>query len=462
MENSPAPSSRAQSARSLGRMARLRPTARNLALKALLLLDTGLTVQQALARVLAAPQPGSPKDAGPQDLPPAERNLCSELAYGCLRHEIRIAFVLEQVLSRPRSLPRPMFLVLSLAVYGLLFQEKVPDHACVHQAVESVRTLYGTALSRVANACLRTVQRRRNEFSTYCFYKEKQNPVRADSLFFSLPEWIVRLWNTAYGTDAARRLLQRSLQRPWSALRINAARREARTLHAHFLAQGEPVGPWGVAFAPGSLPSHILQRDLRQWEESGDVSFQAAGSQTILDQLGLNRWQGPIWDACAGFGGKTAALLEWGQNVRLATDASLSRLRALPGQCRRLGLPAPAVALADARRPPLRHWEGNILLDVPCSGLGVLARRPDLRRRSHEAAVELVRLQAAMLARAARLLQPGFCLAYITCTLNPAENEKNIEAALLTDTGLRLEQQWQTDHAHPWLEGMYGAVLRRV
>lgn len=454
-------------------------TARNVALQALLRVDAGQSAQQALSEALdqrrffadcfpAAHFPNADNTTQlltqrqSAEFPSKERHLCSELVYGCLRAEIRIACVLGKVLPRPQALPRPMLRILALAIYSLLFQERVPAHAAVHTAVEQVDSLFGSALARVANAALRSVQRLEESPLRPAFYGKERWASLAN--YYSVPLWLAEIWRVAYGEEAALALMQRSFERPWSALRINPLHMAAADLRAALLTLPKAcaVGAWGVAFMPGALPEWLLERKLSHWQAAGALSLQSAGSQTILEALELLGWREPVWDACAGYGGKSAALMERGVPVSLCTDRAFSRLRALPKLCRRLRLPVPATVLADGTRPPLARWSGHILLDAPCSGLGVLARRPDIRRRGQEHLAELEELQARLLFRLAGLLDSGRELAYITCTLNPAENEKVVERLLREGAGLRLLRQWQTPHTHPWLEGMYGAVLRRV
>lgn len=447
---------------------RLAHTGRHCALWALLLADSGLTAQQALAVALgAAVVPGA--DASGVDVPglaTLERNLCSELVYGYLRTELRIAVVLSRVLPRPQSLPRPLLHVLGLAVYGLLFQDRVPDHAAVFSAVETARALYGQGLARVANGALRSVQRLADAPMHEEFYLSPgMEPGSAEHMgrYYSLPLWIVGHWFRHYGPEAALRLARRSFERPWSALRVNARRTGAAALREALIASGgEPVGQWGVAFAPGAQPPDVSGQSVHALQVRGAVSLQSAGSQLVLEELGLYEWDQPVWDVCAGFGGKTVALLERGIAVPLATDRSRQRLSSLPGQCERLGLACPAVALADAATPPLSTWAGHLLVDAPCSGLGVLARRPDIRRRPPQEAAEHEQVQRAILVRLASLMPSGSQLAYITCTLRPKENEKQIQSLMRESDGLRVLRQWQTPHDHPWLEGMFGALLRKV
>lgn len=455
---------------------RLPHNARNMALCALLLVDAGLSAQQALAAVFSAANAcvtdARSVQASRDDtvflagaLPAVERNLCSELVYGYLRTEIRIAFVLSRVLPRPQSLPTPLQHVLGLSVYGLLFQDRVPDHAAVHSAVETARELYGQGLAKVANGALRSVQRlegapRHQEF--YTAEGAMAGSLQQLALFYSLPVWMIGHWSKYYGAEAVVQLAQRSFDRPWSSLRVNASHADAQQLRAGLLAcGGAAVGQWGCAFAPGAVPNVVAGKSLADLQLCGAVSYQSAGSQLVLEQLGLYGWDQPVWDVCAGFGGKTVALLERGVAVPLATDRSFQRLAGLPGQCSRLALTCPSMALADAANPPIAGWGGHMLVDAPCSGLGVLARRPDIRRRPQQQAVGHELLQRRILDRLVALLRPGCELAYITCTLRVQENEKQIGRVMKDHPDLRLRCQWQTPNDHPWLEGMFGAVIRK-
>ena len=474
------------------RLRQLPPAAPALALRALCLLDSsfsaGCTIQAALQQVLedtARRQEGG--------LAERDRHLAAELAYGTLRMENRLAFVLGKVLRQPLKLPLPLRRLLAVAAYGLLFLDRLPAHAVLHTAVDLARQLYGPGLARVVNGSLRSVQRLGDAVRTPDFYAGPadeetffaEDAAAARKLrglvlpeaelrlarFHAVPRWLVALWQQAYGDEACRALLARSGARPWQALRVNASRPQAATLKQALLAcvpadgpAPQAVGRWGVAFAPGQTPAAVQGEALARLLEQGALSQQAAASQEVMAALGLEDWLGrgwPVWDACAGYGGKSVQLLEQGGDVRLCTDRSFSRLRQVPGHCRRLGLALPHLALADASRPPVVRWQGGIIADVPCSGLGVLARRPDLRRRPQTALAEHADLQRAILKALAARLEPGAELAYITCTLHPLENEQAVDWLLAEDSGLERLVQWQTPHDHPWLEGMFAARLRR-
>ncbi|MDR1660653.1 MAG: antitermination protein NusB [Desulfovibrio sp.] len=434
--------------------------ARSAALRALKLSDDGLLAQHALNLALSSAQPG---------LSPRDRRLASELFYGVLRTEIRIDFLLGRVLHNSQKLPQILRSILRLGVYGLLFQDKVPQYAAVFAAVEQARRLFPSSLARLTNAVLRGIQRMGEAVFLPQFYVADETSAddaqwRGLCLYYSLPHAVADIWEKSYGRSTAIALLQRSFARPWTGLRLNATHFSVGVLRAALLAAGaSAVAQNAFAFAPGTLPLSLLGKPLSHWHTNGAISFQSAGSQAVLEALGLaERNSCAWWDACAGQGGKALALLERGVEVVLCSDISLNRLSRISGQCRILGLRKPHIVQANAVAPPLARWGGHILLDVPCSGLGVLARRPDLRRRGNVGHLDrYVALQSRILRRTAGCLLPGRCLAYITCTLNPAENQGQIARFLAEHADFSLSVEWQTTPEHPWMEGMYGALLAR-
>jgi 16S rRNA (cytosine967-C5)-methyltransferase len=437
------------------------PNARNAALQALTLLtDSGLFAQQALDSALLCSQ---------NELSVEDKNLAAELFYGVLRTEIRLDFLLGKILAKPQKLPRILRSILHLGIYGLLFQDRVPRYAAVYAAVEQARLFFSMPLVRLSNAALRAVQRLGEGVFEQQFYVEDETlsqeaQWRSFCIYYAIPRLIADLWDKAYGRRTAIALMRRSFERPWRALRVNVKHASASSLLL-FLAEsgGCQIAQSGFAFAAGTFPQNLLDKSVAYWQNEGAISFQAAGSQIVLEKLGLidqemHQW----WDACAGQGGKTLALLECGVPVSLCSDISPFRLARIPEQCSTLALPQPHVVLANASLPPLACWEGHILLDVPCSGLGVLARRPDLRRRAGVKRFSFFPvLQSRILRQVARFILPGRCVAYVTCTLNPAENQEQIACILKERKDFSLVREWQTPHEHPWMEGMYGALLKR-
>ena len=214
----------------------------------------------------------------------------------------------------------------------------------------------------------------------------------------------------------------------------------------------------GVRFAPGTQPEY-----MRDYLRQGRLSIQGAGSQLVLEALDAPRWEGPVWDACAGRGGKTLALVELGVPVLAASDTYQPRLRGMRDDAKRLVLKAPPLFCASAAEPALRGTPRTILLDVPCSGLGTLARHPDLRTlRTPGQVAGLVDLQRRILDAVWSYLPSGGHLVYITCTINPAENERQSDAFLARTPGASLEKQWQSTPDAFGSDLMYGAMLKKA
>lgn len=434
-----------------------------MALMVLQRVERGDAVQQALDQTLRAQ--GAECD-------PRDAALCTEMVYGYLRTALRVEAVLAKVMQAPQKLPSALRTILGLGVHSLLFLDKVPDHAVVNWCVERASG-FGKKMGSLTNAVLRSVQRLGDEPQHKEFYAVKgSTALHARCLFYAVPQWMGQLWHDAYGAEACELLLARSFAQPWPCIRVNAAHAQATALREALMQlSGSSMGKYGVAFAPGSSPKLALGQSMSHWHDAGAFSWQAAGSLAVLDGgLGaelegaaLPWWAAPVWDACAGQGGKSLALLERGVAVGLSSDVHGGRLRQLQKTAQRLHLACPPLARMQANVPALRTWPGTIVLDAPCSGFGTMARRPEIRTRRTAGHVDaLIALQARILRASWDMIGRDGHVVYMTCTLNPAENEEQVARHLKGEKNARLVSTWQTPHDHPWLEGMYTAVLKKV
>jgi len=388
--------------------------------------------------------------------------LCVELCYGVLRMEIRLRWLLSRFLKATHKLPQHMHNILLIAAYGLVFLEAVPDYALVDWATESVKRAHGRTLAGVANACLRSVCREGSAPRDYAYYYVAgQDEQSQQALYHSLPLWIVRLWHHVYGPEKAAWLCIKSSARPAAGFRINRQRAGWEAVAQQLQAAGAEGLTAACFIVAPELRSQVEEQcALTAMLEEGRLSRQGAASQFALHALHVETWPEPIWDACAGQGTKCCALLELGKEVRLATDTHLPRLARIHSECRRLGLQQPLTVLASAQQPPLGFRPKTIVLDVPCSSLGVLAARPDIRRQRKEAQLQnFVQTQVAMLEAAYRELPSCGHIAYITCTQHPAENEEQIRAFLARHPKFTLAYEWNSPAENLLLEGMYAALL---
>jgi 16S rRNA (cytosine967-C5)-methyltransferase len=422
------------------------PPGRQAAIEVLrLTLEMGTDLQESLDTVLTT-----------GGLSEADKGLATELSYGSLRLKGRIEAILSNHL-RPGKTPPAVLRILSLAAYEILFLDRIPAYASVNWAVDAVRRSAGQGPSRMANAVLRKVAATGQEANERDFFeKSAATPEAVLSSHLSAPPWIVALWTRAYGATTAERLLESCLAAPPLGLRINGLRAGAAGLLETLRSSPAFVAGAGLGVALNSSPE-----GLGGILHSGLASRQSLAAQEALVALEPDTWPAPVWDACAGRGGKSFLLAERSIQV-WASDISMRRLRGLRSEEVRLGVALPAFA-ASATAPPLQRLPGTVLLDAPCSGLGVLSRRPDIKwKRTPGDIPGLVGLQSRMLLAAHDILPPGGLIAYVTCTLNPDENERQVERLIGSRADTILEREFRTDPFSPLREFFYAALLRKA
>ncbi|MDR1242832.1 MAG: hypothetical protein LBM00_08640 [Deltaproteobacteria bacterium] len=479
-------------------------------------LQTGADTQAALDRQL--------KEAV---MPPSDKALCTELLYGVLRLHLRLNWFLRQKLPHPEKLPAEMRLLLELAAYEIAYL-RIPAHASVNFAAGFLRNRFGERLAGVGNGVLRSFQRNlAAEYENRDFYLTRlAGSTRALSapspeflaVFYSMPEWIVRLWISSYGEEAALRFLEAGLREPPVGVRVNPFRSGCESL-----LNGLKQTPGAVFIGPAALalPAGV-RLAWRTLLDSGRISRQSAAAYEALMAMQPETWEPPVWDACAGRGGKSMALLEQGVAVTLAGDASEVRLDGFRREFKRLFQPAfpdaPTNSISTSKLHPCsfdvsaaeearfrlasempcispRHpvadsvsqskeartlppcpavlrakaqnaraggaGFGSVLLDVPCSGLGTLARRPEIRwRRSPEDIKQLCAEQDELLEAAEAGLKAGGSIIYLTCTLNPEENQRRVECFVQRHAEFEVVKTWQTPPDSPLNEFFWAARLR--
>ncbi|MCL1985652.1 MAG: hypothetical protein FWG59_04310, partial [Betaproteobacteria bacterium] len=324
-----------------------RQDTRDLAVQVLLRLEGTQTPVQAVLNEVVTRATCNPMDTA----------LCSELCYGVLRMEIRLLWLLSRFLKVPEKLPTRMRCILLVAVYSLLFLESMPDYAIVDWAVGNVKRKHGQVLARVANACLRAICREGDAPRDYDYYHNAgQDEQARQALFHSLPLWIVRLWHDGYGPDKAARLMAKSSSRPAAGIRVNQQRTNWEELAQQLDDAGaQRLAPACFVVAPELRTCLEKQCSLAMLLGEGRLSRQGGASLLSLYALLSTNLPDPLWDACAGQGTKSCALLELGKDVRMASDTHLPRLLRIGGECHRLRLPQPLLTQASALHPPLGY-----------------------------------------------------------------------------------------------------------
>jgi 16S rRNA (cytosine967-C5)-methyltransferase len=343
------------------------------------------------------------------------------LAFGAVQRRRTLDAALEEIAGRPvQRLERRLAHVLQLGVFQILFADGIPAHAAVSESVELARREIGARATGLVNAVLRRVAREGPDW--YAALPE-DTPDEA-ALRHSLPDWIAELWFDAYGEERARALCAAANRAPALSLWPNPLRDGEASVEAWLREAGAEAlrddvtgvlrvaGPLDVAGSPAFA--------------SGAVVPIARAAVLVAQRVGAEAGM-RVLDLCAAPGGKTAVLAASGAHVT-AVDSHPARAKALESTLRRLGVEADVVA-TDGRTYRGGPFD-RILVDAPCSGLGVLAGRPDARwRRTPEDTGELATLQAELVRHAQTLLTPTGELHFAVCTLSPGENEAIAPAA---------------------------------
>jgi 16S rRNA (cytosine967-C5)-methyltransferase len=338
-----------------------------------------------------------------------DRRLAHELSAGVLRARR----ALDDTLSLDRADPR-LHDILRLGAYQLSRLERVPPHAAVSTSVDLARETAGEGAARYVNQALR-----------------KLAGTGERGAVDSHPEWLVARWRGRFGLAETAALMAWNDRRP--PLVVQPAQWDAAALCARFEAAGYEVRP--APFAAGlavsrspTAPPSPLPTGLPGYSEGGFIVQDAA--QALVCRYAAIPTGARVYDGCASPGGKAVTLTRLGARVT-AGEVRRERLPRLAETVRRAGVAVPVVA-ADLLAAPfaVASWDA-VLLDAPCSATGTMARHPDARwRLSVQAIGRLAARQTVLLEAAARLVRPGGMLIYATCSLEPEENEAQVEAFL--------------------------------
>jgi 16S rRNA (cytosine967-C5)-methyltransferase len=342
-----------------------------------------------------------------EPLDPRGRRQAMRLAYGAVQRVRTVDHAIETLAGRrPERLQAELRNALRVSAYEVLFSDAVPVRAAVSEGVELARAVAGPRVAGLANAVLRRIAEAGTEW-----VDALPLPLR-----YSYPDWVVEEWAELLGRDGAERLAARQNEPPELSIRVNALR--VADVDLGVPVHGDPDLPEArVVDGPFDVAASRELRDGLIWPQSR-ASMHAA--RLLAPEPGMR-----VLDLCAAPGGKSgqlAALME-DRGELVCVEQHPGRAGELRRTLDRLGVASARIEVADA----LDFGEGGfdrILLDPPCSGLGVLAGRPDARwRRTREDAEQLAVLQRRMLEHARGLLAPGGRLVYSVCTIRRAEAE---------------------------------------
>ncbi|MDR7402630.1 MAG: 16S rRNA (cytosine(967)-C(5))-methyltransferase RsmB [Armatimonadota bacterium] len=349
-------------------------------------------------------------------LGPADAALATEIVQGTLRWQARVDWTLAAVVRYPLAeLPPPIRAILRASVYQLLFLDRVPAHAVVSDAVTLARAHGHAGVAALVNAVLRRVAARGER-------PLPEDPIGRLAIEYSHPRWLVERWVQRLGPEETAQLCRANNTPPPLAVRVNVLARTPDEVAAQLASTGVRVQP--TVLAEGLILDGPAGPRRRLVEE-GILMVQDLGAMLVTHLLDPQPGE-TIIDACAAPGGKTTHIAErQGDRGRIiACDVHPGRLDLVRRRAQGRGLRSIEVVVADARALGARWPEAadRVLLDAPCSGLGVVRRRPEIKWRVRPADLPAhAARQLEMLRGACGAVRPGGVLLYSVCTTEPEE-----------------------------------------
>ncbi|MGB5286927.1 MAG: 16S rRNA (cytosine(967)-C(5))-methyltransferase RsmB [Ignavibacteriaceae bacterium] len=366
-----------------------------------------------------------------------DKALLYEIVHGVVRWQGRLDWILNGFYKGTFSKAIPNLKnALRVALYQILFLDRVPDYAAVNEVVEFVKKLQGQKPADLVNAVLRNIIRSKNAIR---YPDPEEDLIGYLSAYYSHPSWMVKRYLARFGREDTERLLIFNNEKPYLTLRINAL----KTKPEEFKTLLENVN---LKYHQGTyLPEFFKLLNLTNitaWEYYAKGYFNIQDESAGLACRLLDVQEGfRVLDMCAAPGGKTAyiAALMHSRGEVVAIDRFESRLKILQKNMDRLNVDCVRTTVADALEYKSIPFD-RVLVDVPCSGSGTLSKKPDIKWKKDIFDIRNLNvLQIKLLAKAATLVKPGGVVVYSTCSIEPEENFDIIKKFLEENPNFRFE-----------------------
>ena len=398
---------------------------RELALDVLLEVEKNqIFVKDALNRQLFAKQFMSKQD----------RAFLSRLVEGVTEYQLKLDYIINCFSNTKADKCKPLIrILLRMGTYQMFYMDSVPDQAAVNECVKLARKRGFGKLSGFVNGVLREIERNKDNIP---YPSIDSDPIFYLSVKYSMPEWIAKRYVKWFGFDKARTILEASLYKKDITIRVNE----------NIISKDElsnKISEAGIKVKEGNYVDEALHLEDINYvnripgfnegeffvqDESSMLVYKISGVSSMLEDA-ENRFI-KILDLCAAPGGKCTHFAEklGGKAIIEARDLSQGKIELIEENIKRLKLDNVRTLVYDALIPDedRRNWADVVIADLPCSGLGVVSGKNDVKYHlRREQLLELTNLQRNILSNAAEYVKPGGILIYSTCTINPGENEDN-------------------------------------
>ncbi|MCA0983488.1 16S rRNA (cytosine(967)-C(5))-methyltransferase RsmB [Halobacillus yeomjeoni] len=369
--------------------------------------------------------------------------LLTEIVYGTLQRRDLIDFYLEPFTAKQKKIKPWVRWLLYMSVYQMVFLERVPDHAIIHEAVEISKKKGHKGISSFTNGVLRNIQRKGIRD-----LDEIKDPIQRLAVETSHPKWLVERWVSQYGKDVTEDMCRANMHHLPMSVRVQPLRLTRDEAMEQLREDGYKVeesifSKQGFIVSQGNILNHPLFQE-------GKLTVQDQSSMLVAEMMDLEKGM-TVLDACSAPGGKTTHIAEKleDEGTVIAYDLHEKKAKLVNEKAEQLQLTTIKASQADSRKLDERHESDTfdrILLDAPCSGLGVLRGKPDIKyHKKKEDIFSLRKIQDDLLEKVSPLLKEGGKLVYSTCTVDRHENEEAVQHFLKAHPEFQLDPTFTDD-----------------
>ena len=364
--------------------------------------------------------------------------LLTELTYGTLQRKMTLDYFLSPFLAKNKKMESWVRQLLRLTIYQMVYLDKIPDRAAIFEAVEIAKKKGHKGISGLVNGVLRSIQR-----EGFPSFEEIENPVERLAIQTSHPLWLVKRWVEQFGFEETSIMCELNLTPPMMTGRVNRTKTNREECLEILRAEGFEVEASKVV--PEAI--HCLKGNLAHSNafKNGLLTIQDESSMIVALALGVGE-NDHVLDACAAPGGKSTHIAERlnGTGEVISLDLHEHKVKLIRENASRLGLSNIQARALDSRKA-LEIFEkesfDRILLDAPCSGLGVMRRKPDMKySKKEEDLLQLQNVQKTLLESVSSLLRKDGILVYSTCTIDKEENQSVVTDFLQKHTEFELDE----------------------
>ncbi len=375
-----------------------------------------------------------------KDVQGPDKGFMTEVVYGTLKYQIQLDYIIDQFSKTPVRKMKPLIRqIFRMSVYQLMHLDKVPASAVINEAVKIAKKRKFMALSGFVNGVLRTIDRERANIK---YPSKEKEPLHYFSVMYSLPEWMIATWLKAYDAEKVEGICKALNERAQVCIRVN-------TLKASKEEVVKCLQEEGVTVLPGEFLEEAMY--LKNVDNIQNMSSFKKGLWTVQDESAMlvGKVIAPqsgerILDLCSAPGGKSIHMAELMKNEGeiISCDIHPHKLELIAKNAERMGATIIKPTLQDGTvcNEDFIGKFDRVLVDAPCSGLGIMKRKPDIRYNKEMTDIEdIAQIQRAILTQAVKYLKPEGTLVYSTCTISKVENEEMVDF-MTKELGLELNE----------------------